>query len=194
MYHLSTYLGIVYLRSDSIIGQELVFVKKSLENTYKSFFACKSQESPVTLTDDCMCIMSPILKKCRVVLTFHVSHIPLRHLRSILDEPIHSLFEPRKSIYCRWFQSESCIKRYQTDETFDLHLHRMAWVEGDCIIVKAILLVPQRDVLIVRPLVCHCVRDEYKMLEKLGCNVFVHFIMFRQLQRHVKPDNLKGAV
>ena len=157
-----------HLRSDTMVTEELLLIQHLLQDTLKPVLASQSQQTPITLTGTWSCLatlVNALSLSGRVWRTFHVCHIPLRDLRPVLSEPLHTPLESRELVNNGWFQGKRRVERDKTDETTDGHLHTVARSELNGIVVETVMLVPKGDILIVGALVGHGVGDEDEVLQ-----------------------------
>ena len=116
----------------------------------------------------------------KIPLTLHVGHVSLSQVRSVVDEPLHSLLESGEAVDGRRFENESGIQRNESNQAAHRKLHRVPVIELDRIIVHAILLAPQAELILALPTECHRVGDKYEMLEELRRDVLVRGVVLRE--------------
>ena len=101
-----------------------------------------------------------------VLLTLDVGNVPCRDIRSVLNEPVHSLFEPWESLDISWLENQCRVKRHETNKRPDGQLLRVAEAPLNGVVVETVLFVPERQGVITAR-VGHRIRDEQEVLEEL---------------------------
>ena len=83
-----------------MLAEELVFIKHLLQDANQTLLTCQGQQPSLTTTFHYRSTETSAREADSAKLhTFHVSHVPFREFGPIVDEPFHSLLEPREFSY-----------------------------------------------------------------------------------------------
>ena len=106
----------------------------------------------------------------------------LRKVRSIFDEPLHAVLEPRQAVHEFGIERLDREQRNQADHRTDLHMCRFPVRQVQHVIEETVLTIPQLDFLAAD--VVHGAADIDEMFEEFAGHVFVGPIVSGELQRN----------
>ncbi len=154
---------------NAVRAEELILVQHSLKDLGKPLLVHEGKQDSVVLATGADAV-----------------HRPLGNVATMLHEPLDALLERWEFVDQFGFEREGGVKGDESNQRSDGHLLDPGSTPRNGIIVEAVLLVPERLLILLPRPKRHGVADKDEVLKELGRNILVDAPVLGELQGNVE--------